>query len=258
MLGCIVRDADEVALAADLPVDYLELKGDMLCVDAASRQALRNRLEAAGPPATAMTSPLPRRFGCRVVGDDANHARALDVFGDMCDRAAPLGVRTVVLGSGQARSVPAGFPMDRAVVQFRDFVTEAAAACRARGMALTLEPLAGIETNLVNSCAEARPLVDGLASTGLRIAVDYYHVVTEGLSVTEELTAAAGAIGHAHTSSVPRGSLRFDEDMQARFIAGLSAAGYTDRLTIEEEFTDFAREAPAAVGIFRRLLGEQA
>jgi sugar phosphate isomerase/epimerase len=253
-----VSDAAEVEHAAGLPVDYLELKGDILCVDAASLRALGTRLQATGLPSTAMTSPLPRRFKCRVVGDDADHSRALSLFRDMCDRAGPLGVRTVVLGSGQARSVPPGFPPDRALGQFRDFVTDAAAVCGARGMVLALEPLTGIETNLVNSCSEARPLVDRLAHTGLRMTVDCYHIVSEGLSVADEVKAAAGAIGHAHTSSIPRGSMEFREEVQAEFVSRLHAAGYTGGLTIEDEFTDFGREAPVAVDVFRQILAAQA
>ena len=35
LLGCIVRDAAEAETASELPLDYLELKGDMLCVEPA-------------------------------------------------------------------------------------------------------------------------------------------------------------------------------------------------------------------------------
>jgi sugar phosphate isomerase/epimerase len=254
LLGCIVKDPGEVGHCAGLPVDYLELKGDMLCVDGPGLRDIGARLSDTGLPATAMTSPLPRHFRCRVVGDDADHARALEVFQVMCDRAAPLGVRTVVLGSGQARNIPPGFPPEKAVSQFGAFVTGATAQCASRGMTLTLEPLTAAETNFVNSCAQARPLVDALTGTGLRIAVDCYHVFCEGLSPTAEVKAAQGVIGHAHTSSLPRGSLDYREDVQAEFVAALGAAGYDGGLTIEEQFSDFAREAPAAVGVFRRIL----
>ena len=256
-LGCIVRHPAEVEQAATLPVDYLELKGDMLCVDAAALADLNARVRATGLPALSMTSPLPRRFKCRVVGADADQERALEVFADMCDRATPFGVRTVVLGSGQARSIPAGFPREQALAQFREFIVRAADVCRARGMMLALEPLTAIETNFVNSCAEARPLVDELADADVRIAVDCYHIVSEGLSVADEVKVAAGAIGHAHTSSLPRGTMQFRTEVQTEFVASLIAAGYTGGLTIEEDFTDFARQARVAVDIFRRILTAQ-
>jgi D-psicose/D-tagatose/L-ribulose 3-epimerase len=258
LLGCIIKDAAEVPHTPDLPVDYLELKGDLLCADTATRRALGERLHQTGLPCAAMTSPLPRRFGCRVVGPDADHTRALHVFRDMCDRAAPFGVRTVVLGSGQARSAPGGFPVERAHTQLLEFMASSAALCNERGMTLTLEPLATIETNLVNSCVQARALVDQLRGAGVGIAVDYYHLLTEGLSVPDEVTAATGAIGHAHTSSVPRGSLDFQPDGQAQFVIGLHRAGYAGGLTIEENFPDFARDAPVALGMFRRILDEHA
>lgn len=257
-LGCIVRTPDEVRQAVGLAADYLELKGDMLCVDPKALQELVGLVRVTGLPAAAMTSPLPRRFKCRVVGDDADHARALSVFRDMCDRAAPFGVRTVVLGSGQARSVPDGFPFETARRQFLDFVAEAAKDCESRGMSLTLEPLTAAETNFLNSCAEARPIVDELAGSGVRIAVDCYHVASEGLDVADEVGVAAGAIGHAHTSSIPRGSMDFREEIQAGFVAALRVAGYTGGLTVEEDFSDFGRQAPPTIEFLRKILAADA
>src|SRR2546427_2125243 len=121
-------------------------------------------------------------------------------------------------------------------------------------MTLAIEPLNRTETNFLNSCAETRMLVDQLASPVVTIVVDCYHVVTQGLSVADEVACARGAIGHAHTSAFPRGSNRFRTDVQAEFIARLRAANYGGGLTIEDEFTDFHQDAPPTVALFRRLL----
>lgn len=253
-LGCVVRDLAEAEHADRLPLDYLELKGDMLCVAPDEARSLCARLRSLGSPVSAMTSPLPRRFGCRVVGADADLPRALAVFQEVCGLGAEAGVRTVVLGSGQARSVPDGFPHETALAQFGDFVTSAAGWCADRGMTLVLEPLNRTETNFVNSCAEARAVVDELAGTGVGIAVDCYHIVTERLSVADEVAAAAGVIGHAHTSPVPRKTNDFRVDTQAEFITALTAAGYAGGFTIEGELADFHRDAAHAVAVFRGLL----
>ncbi|GHE70233.1 hypothetical protein GCM10018785_43420 [Streptomyces longispororuber] len=253
-LGCVVRGAPEAEQAAELPLDYLELKGDLLCVDRSELGALHRRLRAAGLPYQAMTSPLPRRFRCRVVGPDADHARALEVFRDLCDRGAALGVRVVVLGSGQARGIPAGFPAETALEQFRDFLGRARDTAAALGMTVALEPLNRTETNFVNSCAEARGVLDGLDGHGVRITADCFHIMSEDLSVAAEVSAAGSAIGHAHTSSLPRGSGDFHEGAQKEFVASLLAAGYRGGLTVEDDFGDFGREAARAVDVFRRLL----
>ncbi|MEW2523708.1 TIM barrel protein [Streptomyces sp. NPDC047071] len=253
-LGCVVRSAPEAEQAARLPLDYLEIKGDMLCVDGDEFTALCARLSAAGLPFKAMTSPLPRRYRCRVVGPEADHTAALEVFRDLCDRGAALGVRTVVLGSGQARGIPPGFSADRALRQFREFLARAHQECDRRGMTLALEPLNRTETNFVNSCAEAREVVDGLTGADVRITTDCFHILSEQLPIAEEVAAAGAAIGHAHTSSVPRGSGDFHEGAQQEFVAALLAAGHRGGLTIEDEFGDFGREASAAVDVFRRVL----
>ncbi|WP_197322288.1 sugar phosphate isomerase/epimerase [Saccharomonospora sp. NB11] len=249
-----MRSAAEAEHARLLPLDYLELKGDMLCVEADAFRALCTRLHAVGLPLRAMTSPLPRRLGCRVVGPDADPDKALRVFRDMCDRAGALGVRTVVLGSGQARSVPAGFPRTAALRQFGEFLRRAADICAQRDILLTVEPLTRSETNFLNSCAEARAALDELGLGDQLLAVDCFHVVSEDLPVEAELAAAAGRIGHAHTSAIPRGTPDFRPDVQQRFVASLFADGYAGGLSIEDDFTDFPNDAPAAVELFRRLL----
>lgn len=251
LLGCIVKSAEQAEYAGGLPLDYLELKGDMLCIEPAEMAALSARLLAVGLPIRAMTSPLPRRYGCRVVGDDADAERALAVFREMIDKAAALGVEVVVLGSGQARSFPPTYDADRARRQFLDFALVAHALCEERGIRLTLEPLNRTETNFLNSCVETRALIEG---TPLTIAVDCFHVVSEDLSIRDELAAGAGRIGHAHTSSLPRGTGDYRPAVQQEFVGALNTAGYDGRLTIEEDFADFERDAPVAVDVFRALL----
>jgi sugar phosphate isomerase/epimerase len=255
LLGCIVKSAAQAESAGRLPLDYLELKGDMLCVDDAEWPALAARLDAVALPIRAMTSPLPRRYGCRVVGDDADPDRALAVFREMIDKAAGFGVEAVVLGSGQARSYPDRYDPDRARTQFLDFALAAHGYSAERGIRLTLEPLNRTETNLLNSCAQTRALIDG---TPLTIAVDCFHIVSEGLSIGEELAAATGRVGHAHTSSLPRGTGDYRAGTQREFVAALAAAGYDSRLTIEEDFADFDIEAPVAVDVFRTVLASAA
>lgn len=254
LLGCVVRNVSEAECACALPLDYLELKGDLLCVDPAELPALHARLRRLPLPVRALTSPLPRRMGCRVVGTDADAPRALAVFGGMADQAADLGAETVVLGSGQARSVPEGFPREEAVRQLQAFCAEAAALCERRGMTLALEPLNRTETNMVNSCVEARAIVDAVGAPGLGMVVDCYHIVSEGLTLEDEVRAAAGTIGHAHTASLPRHCRDVDTVLQGELIARLRAAGYDGKLSIECDFEDFERDAPPAATVFRRLV----
>lgn len=254
LLGCVVKTPAEVDRVARLPLDYLELKGDLLCTGQNSLRDLAGQLAGTGLPVEAMTSPLPRRFQCRVVGEDADPLRALTVFREMCGKAAALGVRTIVLGSGQARSVPPGFSRDEAMRQFTDFVAAAVPVCAERGMLLTLEHLNRSETNLVNSCRQAREVVADLRLSGLRIAVDCYHIVTEGLELAAEVNAAAGLIGHAHTSSIPRGGNDLHLDVQEEFLARLRSAGYNGRLSVEDDFSESGCDASRAVSAFRQLL----
>lgn len=253
-LGCVVRDAGEAELAAAHAVDYLELKGDVLGAAPPELRALEKGLSGTAVPVEAMTSPLPRSFGCRVVGPDADHRRALEVFRTVTGRGGDLGVRVVVLGSGQARAVPGGFPLSQAEDQFLAFVEQALEVCCAHGQSLAVEPLHRGETNLVNSCAQARDLLAGLDE--VMITADCFHIVTEELDVVAE--TAAGRIGHAHTSSLPRGTADLRPDVQAAFVAGLRAGGHDGGLTLEDSFDDPVNQLPVALTTLRRVLADHA
>lgn len=229
-IGYVVSDSNHLAWAEECAFDYLEIKGDFLLH--LSRTGNLKQLQGLGGIyIEAMTSPLPREFGARIVGDNADHAYALKIFTQMVDLSAMLGVRTVVLGSGQARNVPNDFNRDKAYDQLKDFINKAKNECIDRNQMLTIEPLHKGETNFINSCVEAQHVINDIPE--VLITADCYHIFTEQLSVSSELNNSK--VGHAHTSYLPRGSGIFGEEYQREFINRLQELGCND-VSIEERF----------------------
>lgn len=232
-IGCVVSDNEHIVWAEKCAFDYLELKGDFLLK--LSRDGTYNRLRGfKSLSIEAMTSPLPREFGARIVGKDSNLKYALQIFTYMLDLAANLGIKKIVLGSGQARTIPEKFCPNRASEQFKDFVVEAKHLCISRDQKLTIEPLHSGETNFINSCVEAQNIIKDI--TDVSITADCYHIFTEQLSVEDELSRSD--VIHAHTSYLPRGSGEFREDYQVPFLNTLQSLGCNE-ISIEERFTSF-------------------
>lgn len=229
-IGCVISDSMHLEWAEKCPFDYLEIKGDFLLQLSRDRNLQKlQRLEHIS--LEAMTSPLPREFGARIVGDDADHSYALKIFTQMVDLAATLGVQKIVLGSGKARNIPQYFNRDKAYEQLIDFINKAKSACIDRKQMLTIEPLHTGETNLINSCVEAQKVISDIPD--ISITADCYHIFTEKLNVDDELHKSN--ITHAHTSYLPRGSGTFQGKYQQSFLQKLQAIG-CNNVSIEERF----------------------
>lgn len=229
-IGCVISESRHLAWAEKCAFDYLEIKGDFL-LQLYREGNLEELLGLKSIFFEAMTSPLPREFGARIVGNDADHTYALKIFKQMLDLSAKIGVQKIVLGSGQARNVPKDFKKDRAYEQLIDFINKAKPMCIERKQILTIEPLHRGETNLINSCVEAQKIVNDIP--GVSITADCYHIYTEQLSVNDELYKSK--IAHAHTSYLPRGSGIFREEYQKSFLKKLQVLGCND-ISIEERF----------------------
>lgn len=229
-IGCVISDSKHLVWIEGCTFDYLEIKGDFL-FHLYKNGNLKSLLELGYISLEVMTSPLPREFGARIVGNDADHTYALKVFTQMVDLAAKIGIQKIVLGSGQARNVPKYFKKNCAYGQFIDFTNKAKHLCIDRNQILTIEPLHSGETNLINSCVEAQKIVN--AVPGVLITADCYHIFTEQLSINDELYTSN--IAHAHTSYLPRGSGVFQEEYQRSFLKKLQTLG-CNSISIEERF----------------------
>ncbi|MBP2167391.1 sugar phosphate isomerase/epimerase [Erwinia toletana] len=229
-IGCVISDSSQLAWAAECDFDYLEAKGDFILQ--LSRADSRDNLSALEHYAfEAMTSPLPRELGARIVGNDADHKYALKILTQMLDLSAMIGVRKIVLGCGQARNIPHYFQRKLACQQFIAFIKKASLISMERKQKLSIEPLHRGETNFINSCAEAKKLISGISEVA--ITVDCYHICSEKLSIDDELDNSK--IMHAHTSYLPRGSGLFYEEYQCAFLRKLQEIG-CHSISIEERF----------------------
>jgi D-psicose/D-tagatose/L-ribulose 3-epimerase len=101
-------------------------------------------------------------------------------------RAASVGVKTLVFGSGAARAVPAG----------SDLATAAA-----HGMMLVIEPLHRAECNIVNSVAEAARYARSVGHPNCQVLLDTYHLWMEDEPV-ENVRRVAGTIRHVHVADL--------------------------------------------------------
>lgn len=169
-------------------------------------------------------------------------------------RAARLGIRVVVFGSGAARKVPQGFSFEEGWRQIAAFLRMADAVAGANGVDIVIEPLRRVETNILNYVSEAMAVASLLSLSHVHVLGDTFHMdmSSEPLSA---LIHAGTQLRHVHVSQslddergriVPTEASRMAVDALFAVLRGM---GYAGRVSVEAGASDLAAEARTAYAI---------
>ena len=240
----------EAAKAAGF--DYAELATTEIAglSDADFEQAAaRLRQSGMATPAANLFLPPTLKVTGPAIDQDQQMAYVRRAFA----RLSRLGTQIVVFGSGPARTVPEGFPKDRAFQQLVDFGRRIAPEARARGITVTIEPQRHEETNIINSAGEGLDLVNAIGDPNFQLMIDFYHLALE--KEDPAIVIRAGAhIRHLHTAN-PDGRvfpLKWEEYNYGPFFAALRQIGYDQRISVEASTKNLSADAPIAVALLRR------
>ena len=203
----------------------------------------------------AMNSMLP---GTAVLYGDASALEpSLELVRRGMERAAEIGCKTVVLGSGTARNIPDGMTREQAMQQFSTVVTRFCEIAGPYGIRIAIEPLRAFETNFIHAVADAAEIIalcpDSIA---LGINPDIYHML-EGGEVFDELRRFSDKLFHAHICAPDRhypSPERPAEDiiLYRDFFRALRAANYTGTLSIEGIARDMTTSLPESLAVLDR------
>ena len=192
---------EQSARAASAGYDYVEemvvrlVRGDL----PDSQWDGLARAANAALPLPAANSLLPP--GLKIVGPDAVREQLRDYFARVIERSAKLGIRTIVFGSGRARTVPDGFDRKEARQQILDFIRMALPFCAHHDVTLVCEPLNRGECNIINSVAEAMEYVWAIDHPNFQCLVDSYHLWRENEPL-ENVRDAMPWVRHVHVADL--------------------------------------------------------
>ena len=149
-------------------------------------------------------------------------------------RARLLGGKILVLGSGAARRIPAGYAVEQGREEFTAFLQLVNLLAGEYGVEIAVEPLNRRETNLITSVSEAYGLVQKACLTHVHVLADLYHMALEqeNFSVLETV---GGALVHTHIAN-PDGRYypsRKDRYDYRPFFRALQKNGYRGRVSLE-------------------------
>lgn len=202
-----------------------------------------------GPPGLHATSP-----------DAATRRRTWEHLGRLVDAAAELGGGALVLGSPRQRSSTGGSTRADSVKRLAEELSRIAPRAASAGSPLLLEALPSEVTDVVNTMAEAREIVDSIGSPGVACMFDFHNTGDETDSWEGLIRAAGGRIRHVHANE-PDGTCprRGGADLGPAFHA-LRDTGFAGWLSVEifEEPHDPAAALAEAMTRFREFDREPA
>lgn len=233
---------------------YIELAlADVAAMEEAQFQQALETLRATPIRAEAFNLMLPGTMP--VVGQAVRYAEVSHYLYQAVSRAARMGARIIVFGSGRSRAVPEGFSRERAYEQLVEYLHMAGDICGGYGITIAIEPLNRAECNILNSVAEATWLVMRTDHPNVRVLADLYHIAKDGENL-HEIRAAGRYMQHAHIAN-PNGRIwpmPGDGYDYRPFADALHDAGYTGRVSIEASTEDFEGSLAAALSVLRAQL----
>lgn len=204
------------------------------------------RLRAAALPVYAANCLVPGAM--KITGPEADLSRLEAYMRTVLDRAARMGMKTLVFGSGGARKVPDGWDPRQARRQILDFGRMATSLAEGHGITLVLEPLNRKECNVITSVTEAMTYVREIGRPGFACLVDSYHFWLNNEPL-EDLRPAVPWIRHVHVSDADRTPPGNSGKSSYRpFFRALKEGGYSGPLSVE------ASGFQAEVGFARKVL----
>ena len=244
--------AEHIENAAKAGVEYVELPlAEMMCLRKPRHDEIRAILNANGLSYETSNNFFPKTI--RLTGEDVNMPKVMEYVKQALGLAGSFGVSYVVFGSGGAKNVPDGFPMDKGYTQVVDLLTKVGPVAKDNGITITIEPLRKAECNLINTFEEGCKLAMDVNDPNVKVLIDYYHMSVEQESPEILLKYGKDFLRHTHFARHEGRVYPKDisEDAYRPFIDALKAIGYDGRVSCEAYSNNFYEDAVQAVKFFK-------
>jgi sugar phosphate isomerase/epimerase len=244
----------EAGLPAAAEFDFIELTALAALEPDKNDAEWEPRLEAL------LALPLPRLVcsqffpgSAHLVGPERDLVWATEWADRVFERLTQIGGRVQVLGSGQARTPPNGYSIERALEEFKELVRRLAPLAARHGVRIAVEHLRKEETPILNTVVETAALVREINHPAVGLLVDAYHLAEMG-EPWSVLGEARGLVVHTHWAAAGTRQDPVSQRSDLRpFLRQLAAIGYDGTLSLECGWQDFGRDGKVA----RELLAGQ-
>ena len=249
---------EHIEKLAQIGYDYVELPtAQMMALDDEQFAALKDRLFKAGIPCETSNNLFPVTL--RLTGPDVDREAIIAYVKKAFARDEELGIKICVFGSGPAKNVPDGFPMEEGWKQVVQLLRDIGPIAEKHGITIVIEPLRRAECNMINSFAEGVKLAKDANVENVKVLVDFYHLTVENEPVSNIAKDGEEFLRHVHFAN-PEGRVypvSLEEAEYKPFMDALAAAKYDSRISCEAYTPNgFDHDAQAAFDFFKQLLNQ--
>jgi len=230
---------DTLAYAARAGYDAVEIAPFTLAksvTDIPAAERLRIRATAArhGIAVSGIHWVLAHTEGFHLTHPDhVVRARTAGYFGELVDFCADVGGRFIVVGSPKQRHVLEGVTFEQAWDWAAGTFRDAAKRAEDRSVTICFEPLAPVETNFINTAADAVRFVRQLASPAMKIILDVKAMCSEAQPIPEIIRESWPHFAYFHANDRNLKGPGFG-DVDFRPIAvALKEVGYEGYVSVE-------------------------
>ena len=153
-------------------------------------------------------------------------------------KAARLGTKILVIGSGGARRIPDGCSVEDAEKNFKAVLNTVADVAAAHGIRIAVEPLNRKECNFINTLANAAKMCEELGRDNVGCVLDLYHFYMSGEDMSD-IEKYGKHIIHVHIARMneDRGTPTLaDADWVTNAVFALDRVGYSGRMSLESSY----------------------
>ena len=252
-----VNPMESIELLASVGFDYAEpALSHTVALSPDKLAAARERVAASGIKVETMNWFMPGT-DIKLTGPDADPAKIRAYVEKALALAETFGAKVIVFGSPGARTVPEGFPREKAWEQLKDFLRTCGEVIQSRGygMVIGIEHLRKPETNIINTVAEALKLAREVNHPKVRIIVDFYHLAFENEN-PDVVLDARDMIVHLQIADPRERTFPASdagEPRYAAFFKNLQTIGYQGRISIEANSESLEKDARASIKFLKGL-----
>lgn len=165
--------------------------------------------------------------------DSAVRARTAEYLGALARATQDLGGELMVFGSPKQRSLLPDVSWDQAFEFAVETFRAAMPAIAGANVTLCMEPLAPVETDFVNTCAEGARMMEAVAHPNFVLHLDVKAMSSEDTPVTDLIRQYIPRAGHFHANDPNKRGPGFGDVDFVPIFRALHESGYDRWVSVE-------------------------
>jgi len=203
-------------------------------IPAEERRRIREAAARAGTAISGIHWVLVKPEGLYMNHSDAAiRERTANYFCALVDFCADLGGKVMVVGSPKQRNVLAEVSPKQATDWAAETFRPAVQQAEQRGVTICFEPLAPVETNFINTAAEALQFVQRVPSPNFQIILDVKAMCSETKPIPQIIRESWPHFAHFHANDKNFKGPGFGDVDFKPIAAALKEVGYAGYVSVE-------------------------